>query len=111
MLQLLAAIYVLFCIPAVARGFLRRPLAGMLALFAAGVLLNLFMPLVWDTRYLWYQVPHNYLWNIALGGLVYFLAFEPNRVPFPRLVSVACVVAGAAVGYGSSRLEFYVLIA
>ena len=111
MLQLLAGIYLLFWIPPVARGILRHPLAGMLMLFTAGVALALFMPLVWDTRPLWYQVPHNYLWNIALGGLLYFLVFEPNRVPFPRVVAVACVVAGAAAGYGGGRLEFYMLIA
>ena len=111
MLQLLAAIYLLFCIPAVARGFLRLPLEGMLALFAAGIALNLLMPFVWDTRYLWYQVPHNYVWNIALGGLVYFLAFEPNGVRLPKLMAIAGVVLGAAVGYGSGKIEFYMLIA
>jgi hypothetical protein len=111
LLQMLTGMYLLFCIPPVARGILSRPVAGMLLLFAAGVLMKLFMPLVWDTRHLWQRVPHAYFWNLALGGLVYFLAFTPNRVPFARLAAVVCVVIGAAVGYGSTELEYYVLIA
>jgi hypothetical protein len=111
MLQLLMGFYLLFWIPLVARYLLRRPLAGMLVLFVIGLLLKLLVPLVWDTQHLWHQVPHNYVWNVALGGLVYFLAFEPNDVPFAKLAAIACIVVGGAVGYGSGRIEAYILVA
>lgn len=111
LLQLLAVFYLMFSVPALSRGILRHPARAMLALFAIGLALRVLAPLVWDTAYLRHRLPHTFLWNFVLGGVVYFLVMDrPAPKPASRAIVIACVVAGAVAAWNPRTFQFWWLV-
>ncbi len=111
LLQILAVFYLMFSVPAVARGIMRSPARAMLLLFAIGLALRIFAPMVWDTAYLRHRLPHTFLWNFALGGVVYFLVMDKSAPrPAARAIALACIVAGAGTAWDPRTFQFWWLV-
>jgi hypothetical protein len=109
-LQILAALYLVFSIPWVARATIRWPAGSMLLLFGASVLVRASAPLLMELPFIFNHV-RDTMWNFLLGSVVYFLAMDPKTSGGrARWLAVACVVAGAMIGHDPNGTRFWWLI-
>lgn len=99
LLQLLAGLYLLSWIPAIARATVRRPDLAMLVLFGVALLLRasgalLSIPFLTRPR-----LPQTQLWTFALGCVIYFFAVDTTTSrPGSKWIAATCVLAGTFVG-------------
>ena len=106
MIQLLAAFYLLFSIPAVARATLRHPARAMLVFFCVSAFLRSI------AGYGLFDALLRMPWNFFLGAVVYFLALDAgtsNRGT--RWLAAACVVVGAMISFAPTNPRLWWVIA
>ncbi|EZP69672.1 hypothetical protein BV96_03970 [Sphingomonas paucimobilis] len=107
MVQMMLLLLAVFAIPPVARWFTGDPLQGSVTIFLTALVMRIILPLYIDTRPLMHHLPHLYLWNFALGWVVYFLQAR-HKVPGKALASLAIIAAGALV-WTPASYQFVVL--
>jgi hypothetical protein len=106
MIQLLAAFYLLFSIPAVARATLRHPARAMLLLFSVGVFLR------YIAGYGLFDALLRMPWNFFLGAVVYFLAVdEDTSTRSTKWLAAACVFVGPMVSFSPDNPRLWWVIA
>lgn len=110
MVQMFAMLYLFFLTPA-ARIALRHPLAFSLVAFGIAIAMRRLLPdYVWDTTHLQHDLPQLFLWNFALGWVVFFLITKETKTWFAAALAMACIAVGAHVGWGWGRLDFWWLV-
>lgn len=82
----------------------RFPWRSSLLLLLIGVCTNQWIPLVWDTNYLYNRVPHMLLWLFALGCCIYFVQTKTQKL----LTAVALVALGMGL-IGPEHTESWVV--
>lgn len=63
---------VLFAVPALREIAKSSPWRFGLIVLTGAISLNLFVPLLWDTKYLYDRIPHMLIWMFILGWCLYF---------------------------------------
>jgi hypothetical protein len=108
LLQILAVLYGQFLVPAISAAFRERPLRSSAVLFGVGLAARALFPSVWDTSATCHHLPHLFLWNFALGWVVYYaLASDVGRW------KVAAFLAALAAGFiafdGAASAQFWTI--
>lgn len=96
-----------FALPGVATGFLRRPLLGSALVWLAGLLIRMILPRYVDTAPLLHHLPHLFLWNFALGWVVFFLLAQRSLAT--QFAAVVAVLVSAYLVWTPGRLQFWAL--
>jgi hypothetical protein len=104
--QMFAALLLLFCVPRVAEAIFRNPLRSSLVIFGVATLIRIVCPQIWDTTTLRNFLPHLFLWNFTLGWVIYFSMLE-IAAPWNKVTAIACACIGAWAGWGYDRLDFW----
>ena len=108
MLHLLAAFYLLFSIPSVARATLRNPARVMLVLFCISLGLRSIAP----AEFRLFDTLLHMPWNFLLGPVVYFLAVDADTSSRgTKWLAAACVLAGTIVSFSPGNPRFWWVIA
>lgn len=89
--QLHLILALLLCIPQVRLALKRSPWEASIVALAASALVSIFVPLVWDTEYLFNLLPHELMWYFFLGWCLLFA-----KQPWQRWTNTACVIVAAA---------------
>jgi hypothetical protein len=112
LLQLMAGLFVLSWIPAVARATVRRPGLAMLVLFGVALLLRACGDLLSINYLIRPRLPLSHIWTFALGAVIFFFAADTTKSrPGGRWLAWGCVLVGTMVGYSPTDLRFWWLIA
>lgn len=69
-LQTYVLLFVVLSLPPLAKLLRDKPLVAALGALAAGVVLRLVLPLVWNTEHLFNRLPHFTFWAFALGWVI-----------------------------------------
>lgn len=80
LVQTVLLISALLFIKPVRRYVTQFPWRSSLLLLLIGVCTNQWIPLVWDTNYLYNRVPHMLIWLFALGCCVYFVQTRTQKL-------------------------------
>ena len=108
LLQILAALFVLFSAPFLARAFLRRPLAGALILLGVAIALRMADPLFRSGA--GSALPHLQAWNFLLGWALFFTLAQRTEDDRPiRVLAALAVVGCAAWAHGPRVVSFWTL--
>jgi hypothetical protein len=109
--QMMAFLAIAMSLKPVRRAFAANPVATSVSAFALFAAIRVIAPTLWDTTHLRNQLPHLFLWNFALGWVVYFCVSRADAHPRLRLLALACLIAGMFAGWPPYRSDFWVLLA
>jgi peptidoglycan/LPS O-acetylase OafA/YrhL len=110
--QMMLAFALVFSVPWVRTQLREHPLAFVVVAYLGAVIVRYALPeFVWDTAPLKHKLPHLFLWNFAMGWVIYF-CLEQRRMTGSRLavlLGLACVLLGAYVAWDPRTSDFWAL--